>query len=65
VERVANMGKGCVQVLLGKPEGNRLIVSSRRRWEYNNKTVLQRMGFETWTEIVCFGTRTSVVCFCV
>jgi hypothetical protein len=25
--------------------------------------VLQRVGFGTWTEIVCFGTSTSVVCF--
>jgi len=55
----------CVQVLVGKPEGNRLLVTSRGRWEDNNRMFLQRVWFETWTGIVCFGTRTSVVCFCV
>jgi len=51
-----------VQVLVGKTEGKRLLVRRRPRWEDNNKMVLQRAGFGTWTEIVCFGTRTSVVC---
>ena len=63
VKHVANMRERCVQVLVGKPEGKRLLISLSRRWEDNIKLVLQWVGFVTWTEIVCFRTRTSVVCF--
>jgi len=63
MEPLANMREKCLQVLVGKPEGKKLLVSPRRRWEDNNKTVLRGVNFGTWTEIVCFGTRTSVVCF--
>ena len=39
MEHIANMGKRCVQVLVSKPQGKRLLVRSRRRWEDNNKMV--------------------------
>jgi len=45
VEHVANMGKGCVQVLVSKREGKNLLVSPRHRWEDNNKMILQGVGF--------------------
>ena len=41
VEHVANIGERCVQVLVGKVEAKRLLVRPRRRWEDNNKMVLQ------------------------
>ena len=45
MEHIANMGKRCVQVLVSKPQGKRLLVSSRRRWEDYNKMVLQVVGW--------------------
>ena len=45
MERVANMGKGCVQVLVSKPEEKNLLVSPRRRWEDSNKMVLEGVGW--------------------
>jgi len=35
------MGRRCTQVLVSKPQGKRLLVRPRRRWEDNNKMVLQ------------------------
>jgi len=63
MEHVANMREKPVLVLLGKSEGKRLSVSPRRRWEDNNKVVLQVVVSGTWNEIVSFRTGTSVVCF--
>ena len=34
----------CVQGLVGKPEGNRPLGRSRRRWEDNNKMDLHEVG---------------------
>jgi len=47
MERVANMREKYVQVLVGKTEGKRLLISLSRRWEDNNKMVLQRVRFVT------------------
>ena len=41
VEHVANTRNRCVQVFVSKPQGKRLLVRPRRRWEDNNKMVLQ------------------------
>jgi len=51
MEHVANMREKCVQVLVSKPEGKCLLVRPRHRWEYNNVIVLQRVVFDTWTEL--------------
>jgi len=37
-------GRGVYRVLVGKPEGKRLLGRPRRRWEDNIKTDLQEMG---------------------
>ena len=36
--------RGVYRVLVGKPEGKRPLVRSRRRWEDNIKTDLQEVG---------------------
>ena len=41
---VANVGKGCVQDLVGKPEGKRLLGRPRHRWEDNNKMGPKEVG---------------------
>jgi len=38
--------RGVYRVLVGKPEGNRLLGRSRRRWEDNIKMDLQEVGCE-------------------
>ena len=45
-EHVAHIreGRGVYKVLVGKPEGKRLLVRPRRRWEYNIKMNLQDVG---------------------
>jgi hypothetical protein len=44
---------GMYRVLLGKPEGKKLLVRPRCRWEYNIKMALQRRGSGgmNWTEL--------------
>jgi len=37
VAHVANLEERCVEDLVGKPEGKRLVVSPRHRWEDNTK----------------------------
>jgi hypothetical protein len=39
---VANLGERCIQDLLGKPEGKRLLGRPRHRWEDNLKWVLKK-----------------------
>ena len=52
---VARMGegRGVHRVLVGKPEGKRLLGRPRRRWEDNIKTDLQEVGggCEDWMEL--------------
>jgi hypothetical protein len=38
-------GEGCVQILVGRPEGRRLLGRPRRRWEDNIKMDLTETGF--------------------
>ena len=53
--QVARMGegKGVYRVLLGEPEGKRLLGKPRRRWEYDIKMDLQQVGCEgmDWIEL--------------
>jgi hypothetical protein len=37
-------GRGMYRVLVGKPEGKRLLRRPERRWEYNIKIYLQEVG---------------------
>jgi len=52
---VARMGKriGVYRVLVGKPEGKRLLGRSRSRWEDNIKMDLQEVGCGNmdWSEL--------------
>ena len=54
-EHVAHIreGRGVYKVLVGKPEGKRLLVRPRRRWEYNIKMDLQEVGgsCEDWMDL--------------
>jgi len=45
---VARMGeeRGVYRVLVGKPEGKRLLGRPRRRWVYNIRMYLQEVGCE-------------------
>ena len=48
---VAHMGEGrdVHRVLVGKPEGKRLLGKPRLRWEDNIKIDLQEVGCGVWT----------------
>jgi len=39
----------CIQVVVGKPEGKRLLGRPRRRWGDNIKMDLQELGCGVWT----------------
>ena len=58
---VARMGerRGVNRVLVGKPEGKRLLGRPRHRWEDNIKMDLQEVGFEVmdWIELARNGYR--------
>ena len=43
VDRIGQ-DRGVHRVLVGKPEGKRLLGRPRRRWEYNTKMDLQKVG---------------------
>jgi hypothetical protein len=38
-------GEGCIQILVGRPEGRRPLGRPRRRWEDNIKIDLREIGF--------------------
>ena len=46
-------GRGVYRVLVGKPEGKRLLRRPRRRWDDNIKMDLQELGCEAidWIEL--------------
>jgi hypothetical protein len=46
-------GRGVYRVLVGKPEGNRLLGRPRRKWEDNIKADLQKVGCRgmAWIEL--------------
>jgi hypothetical protein len=44
-------GRGLYRVLVGKPEGKRLLGRPRRRWEDNIKMDLLEVGCGVWIEL--------------
>jgi hypothetical protein len=50
VEACNKYGERCVQVLVGKPEGRRMLGRRRRRSEDNNKNGYSKSEMGTWTE---------------
>ena len=50
-------GKGVYRVLVGKPEGKRLLGRPRRRWKDNIKMDLQEVGVGVWPRIGTGGGR--------
>jgi hypothetical protein len=63
VENVANIGERCVQDLVRKYEGKRLLVRPSRRWEDNNKMVLQGMWWGRGLNLSASG-QGQVMCAC-
>ena len=45
-------GEGCLQSLVGKPEGKKPLGRPRRRWEDNSKMDIQEVGWWTWTGLI-------------
>jgi hypothetical protein len=45
-------GRGAYRVLVGRPEGRRLLGRPRRRWEDNVKMDLQDVGWGAWTGLI-------------
>jgi hypothetical protein len=60
VGHVACMGDGIgvYRVVVGRPEGKRLLGRPRHRWEYNIKMDLQKWDGESWTGL--FWLRTGI-----
>ena len=52
-------GRGVHRVLVGKPEGKRLLGRPRRRWENNIKMDVQEVGggCEDWMELTQYRDR--------
>jgi hypothetical protein len=55
------MGKrsGTYRILMGKHVGKWPLGRPRRRWEDNNKMVLQELGWGAWTGLICLRTETG------
>jgi len=51
---------GVYRVLVGQPDGTRLLGRSRRRWEDNIKLYLEEIGWEDLDWFRWLGTGTSV-----
>jgi hypothetical protein len=45
-------GRGAYRILVGRPEGRRPLVRSRRTWEDNIKMYLQEVGLGAWTGLI-------------
>jgi hypothetical protein len=54
VGHVARMGEGrdAYRILVGRPEGRRLLGRPRRRWEDNIKMDLQEVGWGAWIGMI-------------
>jgi hypothetical protein len=57
------VGSGVYRVLVGKPEGNRLLVRSRRRWEFTIMADLQEVvgGGMDWIDMAQYRDRCRVL----
>ena len=63
VDHVANMRERYIHVLVGKFDAKRLLVRPRRRWEDNNKMVLQGVGWVRGMNLSLLG-QGQVLCVC-
>jgi hypothetical protein len=63
VEHVANMRERCIQGLMRTTERKGLHVRPSRRWEDNNKMVLQGMGWGRGLNLSASG-QGQVLCAC-
>jgi hypothetical protein len=45
-------GRGAYRILVGRPEGRRLLGRPRRRWEDNIKMDVQEVGWGEWTGLI-------------
>ena len=61
VEHVAIMRERFIHDLVGKFDAKRLLVRPRRRWENNNKMVLQGVG---WGRGMILSVSGQVLCVC-
>jgi hypothetical protein len=52
---VAHLGewRGAYRVLVGNPEGNRLLERLRRRWEDNIESGVREIGWESGVREIC------------
>jgi hypothetical protein len=51
--------RGIYRVLVGKPEGKRLLGRPRRRWEDNIKMDIQEVDVAVWTGSSCLRIGTG------
>jgi hypothetical protein len=47
------------RILVGKPEGKRLLIKPRRRWEDNIKMDLREIGWLVWNGLIWLRIGTS------
>ena len=45
--------------MIGKPEGKRTLVRTRRKWKDNIKMDIQEVGWEAWTGFMWLSTGTG------
>jgi hypothetical protein len=50
----------CIEALVGRPEGKRLLTRPRRRWEYNIKINLKELEWEDVDHVHLIGMETCV-----
>jgi hypothetical protein len=58
VARIGELGSAC-NILVGKPEGKRLIRRHKRRWEDNIRTDLREIGLKIWIGCIWLKMRIS------
>ena len=51
--------KGAYRILVGKPEEKRPFGRPTLRWEDNIKRLLQEVGWEAWTGLICLTIGTG------
>jgi len=50
-------GGDVCRILVGKPEGKRLLEEPRRKWEDNMTIALQEVCWRAWTELIWLRIR--------
>jgi hypothetical protein len=51
--------RNAYRILVGKPEGKRLLGRPRRRWEDNIRMDLRKVWWKVWTGFFWLSVRTS------